>query len=43
MYVSGSFPIAGFWTPNNQNQPFVLPNEPNYTKLIGQVPASKNK
>jgi len=42
-YVSGSFPIAGFWTPDNQDQPFVLPNEPNYTKLIGQVPASKNK
>jgi hypothetical protein len=42
-YVSGPFPIAGFWTPDSQNQPFVLPNEPNYTKLIGQVPASKNK
>jgi hypothetical protein len=37
-YMNGPFPIAGLWTPNNQNHPFVLPNESEYIGLIAQVP-----
>jgi hypothetical protein len=37
-YAHGSFPLAGLWTPDIQDQPFVLPNETSYTKLIEVVP-----
>ena len=40
-YTSGSFPLAGLWTPDIQDQPFVLPNETNYLRLIAQSPAAK--
>ncbi len=37
-YMSRSFPLAGLWTPDIVDLPFVLPNETSYTKLIEQVP-----
>lgn len=37
-YTSGAFPIAGLWTPDIEGQPFTLPNETSYTKLIAQTP-----
>jgi hypothetical protein len=37
-YEIGLFPLAGLWTPDISHQPFVLPNETLYKKLIEQVP-----
>jgi hypothetical protein len=37
-YARGAFPIAGLWTPDIQDLPFVLPNETSYTRLMEVVP-----
>ena len=37
-YAQGQFPVAGLWTPDIQDQPFVLPNETSYTRLMEEVP-----
>ncbi|MBI4523603.1 MAG: hypothetical protein HY695_07310 [Deltaproteobacteria bacterium] len=37
-YTGGAFPLAGLWTPDIQDQPFVLPNETSYLRSINQAP-----
>ena len=37
-YAGGAFPIAGLWTPDIQDLPFVLPNETSYTRLMEMTP-----
>lgn len=37
-YNDGPFPVAGLWTPDIQDVPFVLPYETLYTRLMAQSP-----
>lgn len=38
MYDHGPFPVAGLWTPEVQDVPFVLPYETLYVRLMAQSP-----